>query len=42
MSVTDKLEDMVNDAFYKQLDRMKTELKANGLSNDLTSEAEST
>lgn len=42
MSAANKLQEKVDEAFYQQLDRMKSELKANGLSNDLAIKAEST
>lgn len=42
MSAANKLQEKVDEAFYQQLDRMKGELKANGLSNDLATKAEST
>lgn len=41
MSAANKLQEKVDEAFYQQLERMKGELKANGLSNDLAIQAES-
>lgn len=41
MSAANKLQDKVDDAFYKLLDHMKAELKAAGYNNDLAKQAES-
>lgn len=40
MSAANKLQDKVDGAFYNQLNRMKQELKANGINNELASKAE--
>ncbi|WP_336765772.1 hypothetical protein [Paenibacillus sp. USHLN196] len=42
MSASNKLQDKVDSTFYKVLDEMKAELKANELNNDLAKQAEST
>ncbi|WP_054957488.1 hypothetical protein [Paenibacillus dakarensis] len=41
MSAANKLQDKVDGAFYIQLDRLKADLKANGLDNELAKKAES-
>ncbi|NUU75295.1 hypothetical protein [Paenibacillus xylanilyticus] len=42
MSASNKLQNKVDSTFYKLLDEMKAELKANELNNDLAQKAEST